>query len=80
MNESRSTGAARWGYTLLLRLHFYAGLLVGPFIFVAALSGALFALTPQIESWLYHTELTTEFTGDAHPLACLLYTSDAADE
>ena len=69
MNESRSTGAARWGYTLLLRLHFYAGLLVGPFIFVAALSGALFALTPQIESWLYHTELTTEFTGDAHPLA-----------
>lgn len=69
MNESRSTGAPRWGYTLLLRLHFYAGLLVGPFIFVAALSGALFALTPQIESWLYHTELTTELTGEAHPLA-----------
>lgn len=69
MNELRSTGAPRWGYALLVRLHFYAGLLVGPFIFVAALSGALFALTPQIENWLYQTELTTEFAGDAHSLA-----------
>lgn len=69
MNESTSTGETRWGYALLLRLHFYAGLLVGPFIFVAALSGALFALTPQIENWLYHTELAAEATGEAQPLA-----------
>lgn len=69
MNESHPTSAPRWGYALLLRLHFYAGLLVGPFIFVAALSGALFALTPQIENWLYHTELTTESTGTPNPLA-----------
>jgi len=69
MNESHATSAPRWGYALLLRLHFYAGLLVGPFIFVAALSGALFALTPQIENWLYHTELTTESTGTPNPLA-----------
>lgn len=69
MTESSTSSARRWGYPLLLRLHFYAGLLVGPFIFVAALSGALFALTPQIESWLYQAELTTETVGDARPLA-----------
>ena len=69
MKESTVSSAPRWGYSLLLRLHFYAGLLVGPFIFVAALSGALFALTPSIENWLYETELTTETTGQALPLA-----------
>lgn len=69
MNEIRHSSAPRWGYALLVRLHFYAGLFVGPFIFVAALSGALFALTPQIENRLYQTELTTETTGEAQPLA-----------
>ncbi|MCD1631220.1 PepSY-associated TM helix domain-containing protein [Marinobacter shengliensis] len=69
MNDSPTTGAPRWGYALLLRLHFYAGLLVGPFIFVAALSGSLFAMTPQIENWLYQTELTTNTTGNPQPLA-----------
>jgi len=69
MKDSSASSARRWEYPLLLRLHFYAGLLVGPFIFVAALSGALFALTPSIENWLYETELTTETTGQARPLA-----------
>lgn len=69
MNRASTQTAPRWGFDLLLRLHFYAGLLVGPFIFVAALSGAVFALTPQIESWLYHTELSTEAPGPAQPLA-----------
>lgn len=69
MLRSSNADVPRWGYPLLLRLHFYAGLLVGPFIFVAALSGALFALTPQIESQLYHTELTTNSRGEAHSLA-----------
>ncbi len=66
---SRRHETAGWGYPLLARLHFYAGLLVGPFIFIAALSGALFALTPQIESWLYQTELTTGTAGESRPLA-----------
>lgn len=35
-----------WFGPLLLRLHFYAGILVGPFILIAAISGALYALTP----------------------------------
>ncbi len=75
MNDIRNPSAPRWGYALLVRLHFYAGLFVGPFIFVAALSGALFALTPQIENWLYQTELTTENTGEAQPLAAQILTA-----
>lgn len=69
MTRSSTPDSPRWGYALLLRLHFYAGLLVGPFIFVAALSGALYALTPQVENWLYQTELTTDAPGEPLPLA-----------
>ena len=32
----------------IARLHFYAGLFVGPFILIAALTGTLYVLTPQI--------------------------------
>ncbi|MGW2094331.1 PepSY-associated TM helix domain-containing protein [Promicromonospora sukumoe] len=46
-----------WFGPLLRRLHFYAGLLVGPFILVAATSGALYALTPAIEQVVYDQEL-----------------------
>ena len=46
-----------WLGPLLLRLHFYAGVLIGPFILVAATSGALYALTPQIEQVVYSDQL-----------------------
>jgi uncharacterized iron-regulated membrane protein len=46
-----------WFGQLLLRLHFYAGILVGPFILAAALSGAIYALTPVIEQIVYGHEL-----------------------
>lgn len=42
-----------WFAQLLLRLHFYAGVFVGPFILVAAVSGGLYALTPTIEQVVY---------------------------
>ncbi len=42
---------------LFLRLHFYAGVLVGPFVLIAALTGVLYALTPQLESWVYSDQL-----------------------
>ncbi|GAA2860498.1 membrane protein [Actinoplanes cyaneus] len=55
---------------LLLRLHFYAGLLVAPFLLVAATTGILFAFTPQIEKIVYSTELTVADPGTATlPLA-----------
>ncbi|QWC83860.1 PepSY domain-containing protein [Nocardioidaceae bacterium] len=54
---------------LLLRLHFYAAILAAPFLLVAALSGGLYALAPQIEQVVYADELTTDSRGPALPLA-----------
>lgn len=53
----------------LLRMHFHIGLFVGPFIFVAALTGLLYVLTPQIETWLYRDALFTDSTGTPRSLA-----------
>jgi uncharacterized iron-regulated membrane protein len=47
---------------LLLRLHFYAGLLVAPFLVVAALTGLAYTLTPQLDQVLYHDELRADTT------------------
>ena len=58
-----------WLLPLLRRLHFFAGLLVGPFILVAALSGALYALTPTLERGMYARELTAPSTTGSTPLA-----------
>lgn len=57
---------------LLIRLHLYVGLLVGPFIFVAALSGLVYALTPQLEDRLYAEQLYSDSTGSPQPLARLI--------
>ncbi|MDD7961500.1 PepSY-associated TM helix domain-containing protein [Microbacterium thalli] len=46
-----------WLVPLLLRIHFYAGILVGPFILIAAVSGALYVLTPAVERVVYAHEL-----------------------
>ena len=54
---------------LLRRLHFYIGLFVAPFIFVAALSGTLYVLTPQLENLIYADALTAEPQGNAQPLS-----------
>jgi uncharacterized iron-regulated membrane protein len=54
---------------LLIRLHLYVGLLVGPFIFIAALSGLIYALTPQLEDRIYSEQLYTDSIGEPLPLA-----------
>ncbi|KHJ68470.1 membrane protein [Pantoea rodasii] len=54
---------------LLRRLHFYIGLFVAPFIFVAALSGTLYVLTPQLENLIYADALTAQPQGSAQPLS-----------
>ncbi|MET7608409.1 PepSY-associated TM helix domain-containing protein [Streptomyces avermitilis] len=53
-------GPARWAplRPLVLRLHFYAGLLVAPFLLVAALTGFLYAASYQVEKIVYAHELT----------------------
>ncbi len=53
---------------LLLRLHFYLGLFFGPFILLAAISGTLYVLTPQLEDRLYTHLLYTDAQGAAKPL------------
>ncbi|GGL88700.1 PepSY domain-containing protein [Curtobacterium sp. Csp1] len=58
-----------WFAQLLLRLHFLAGLFVGPFVLVAALSGAVYAVAPSIEQVVYRHELTAPSTAAARPLA-----------
>lgn len=52
----------------ILRLHFYIGLFVGPFILIAAVTGVLYVLTPQIENALFKDVLTTASTGPARSL------------
>ncbi|MFI5674482.1 PepSY-associated TM helix domain-containing protein [Streptomyces cellulosae] len=50
---------------LILRLHFYAGVLVAPFLLVAAVTGFLYAGSFQAEKFLYADELTVSAVGDA---------------
>ncbi|MET0132984.1 MAG: PepSY domain-containing protein [Kibdelosporangium sp.] len=55
---------------LLRRLHFYAGVLVGPFLLVAAASGLLYALAPQVDDVLYGDVLqVSSATGASRPVA-----------
>ncbi|MEU4323906.1 PepSY-associated TM helix domain-containing protein [Nonomuraea dietziae] len=43
---------------LVLRLHFYAGILIAPFLLVAASTGLLYAASYEIEQIVYRHELT----------------------
>lgn len=58
-----------WLLPLLLRLHFYAGIVIGPFILVAALSGAFYALTPSLEKIVYAQQLSAPISAQSQPLA-----------
>ncbi|RZU54314.1 putative iron-regulated membrane protein [Krasilnikovia cinnamomea] len=68
----RTANAARLSPfgALLLRLHFYAGILVAPFLAVAAVTGLLYTVTPQLDALLYGDKLTVASTsGAVLPLA-----------
>ncbi len=54
---------------LLLRLHFYAGILVAPFLFVAAASGLLYSLSYQAEKVIYSHELEVPVGDSTVPLS-----------
>jgi uncharacterized iron-regulated membrane protein len=64
---------------LVLRLHFYAGLLVGPFILVAVATGLLYVLTPQLEDWLYAEQLRVPPSAQQLPLADQVRAAVATD-
>lgn len=67
--QSSNSRSERWAFALLMRLHFYIGLMVGPFILIAAFTGALYIISPQIENIVYSDQLQTSSVGDAVPLA-----------
>jgi uncharacterized iron-regulated membrane protein/deferrochelatase/peroxidase EfeB len=54
---------------LLLRLHFYAGLLMAPFLLVAAVSGLAYALSYPVEDVLYDDLQTVDVGEDRLSLA-----------
>ncbi|CAL4860356.1 PepSY-associated TM helix domain-containing protein [Microbacterium sp. MM2322] len=64
----RTSRRPGWFGAFLVRLHFYAGILVGPFILVAALSGGLYALAPTIEQGVYARQLHAPVTDTHLPL------------
>ena len=65
-----------WLGPLLRRLHFYAGILIGPFILIAALTGAAYAISPTLEKLVYADQLSVPATDDPLPLAAQI---DAAN-
>ncbi|MEQ4618609.1 MAG: PepSY-associated TM helix domain-containing protein [Corticimicrobacter sp.] len=64
LNSSRHALVA-----FVTRMHFYIGLFVGPFIFIAALTGTLYVLTPQLEQYVYADMLQSDAEGPPQPLA-----------
>ncbi|MGP4001968.1 PepSY-associated TM helix domain-containing protein [Streptomyces sp. 8N706] len=66
-------GGRRGGWAglrpLVLRLHFYAGLLIAPFLLVAAVTGLLYAASYQIEKVVYADELTVPVGRETVPLS-----------
>jgi uncharacterized iron-regulated membrane protein len=64
---SRTGSRAIW--PLLIRLHFYAGILIAPFLVVAALTGLAYAVTPQLDALLYGDKLHVSSTsGSIRPI------------
>ncbi|RSS78945.1 PepSY domain-containing protein [Streptomyces sp. WAC06614] len=55
---------------LLVRLHFYAGVFVAPFLLVAALTGLIYTFCPQLDQLVYGDQLRVTQVGDqVRPLA-----------
>ncbi|MDX2642052.1 PepSY domain-containing protein [Streptomyces sp. PA03-1a] len=64
---------------LLVRLHFYAGVFVAPFLLVAALTGLAYTVTPQLDQLVYGDQLGVAEVGDEpRPLAEQIATARAA--
>nr|WP_246284599.1 PepSY-associated TM helix domain-containing protein [Gordonia asplenii] len=54
---------------LLRRLHFYAGILVAPFLIVATVTGAMYAVAPTLENLAYRGYLHADAAGPAKSVA-----------
>lgn len=66
----RRAGALAVVEPLLRRLHFYVGVLVAPFLLVAALTGLAYTITPQLDEIAYGDQLHVAQVGSSTlPLA-----------
>ncbi|MFJ2840027.1 MULTISPECIES: PepSY-associated TM helix domain-containing protein [Nocardia] len=65
-------------YPLALRLHFYAGIFVAPFILIAALTGALYAIAPTIEGIVSRDLLQVDTSGPDQALSAQVGAAVAA--
>src|SRR5690606_25997923 len=54
---------------LILRLHFYAGVLIAPFLLVSAATGFLYAASFPIEKVVYSHELTAPVGEEKLPIS-----------
>ncbi|MEV6651172.1 PepSY domain-containing protein [Streptomyces sp. NPDC051219] len=63
---------------LVLRIHFYAGVLIAPLLLVAAVSGLLYALSFQAEKIIYSHELEVPVGDAAKPLDAQIAAARAA--
>ncbi|MFE0677920.1 PepSY-associated TM helix domain-containing protein [Streptomyces sp. NPDC058867] len=69
-NATAATRTRSGWWPLLTRLHFYAGVLVAPFLLVAALTGLAYTAVPQLDRIVYGQELRVEKVGEtAKPLS-----------
>ncbi|MER7556416.1 PepSY domain-containing protein [Nocardioides sp. NPDC126508] len=68
-DPSRPTGWWPVIRPLVLRLHFYAGVLVAPFVLVASVTGLLYTIAPQVEQIAYHDLTHVTPAGETVPLA-----------
>ncbi|WP_430333453.1 PepSY-associated TM helix domain-containing protein [Rhodococcus sp. ACT016] len=62
---------------LVLRLHFYAGIFVAPFLVIAAISGGLYAIAPTLEQFVYRDYLHVESTGPTAPVSAQVAAAQA---
>jgi uncharacterized iron-regulated membrane protein len=64
---------------LVLRLHFYAGVLVAPFLVIASITGILYVFSPQLSDLVYGRELLVgPHSGQPRPLDELVAAAVAA--
>lgn len=55
--------------SLFRLIHIYAGIFIAPFIFVAAFTGLLYAITPQLEQFIYKDVLNVQPLNQIYPLS-----------
>ncbi|MET7437189.1 PepSY-associated TM helix domain-containing protein [Streptomyces sp. NPDC004082] len=77
--DTRPVRSWRGVRALLVRLHFYAGVFVAPFLLVAALTGLAYTFTPQLDDLVYGDVLHVEQSGrQPRPLADQISAARAA--